>query len=203
MHIFFPTVVSSSTAALTSSARILLSTTLQPLSTSKAPQLSSTVAVVSSVTTLLSTTRLQPIPTSKAPQPTYSSTLNFHTLHTVLPSSSQYKPTESSPAGSTTPEFSPSVTRTSSANFEHTTVYQTALVTPSVSPTPADPHPIAGILGMRLTGCLSASPCHVACTEYHCKCMYKSIMQSNIARTLYSKMFMLLGTRNTYSLLSF
>ena len=150
MHIFFPTVVSSSTAALTSSARILLSTTLQPLSTSKAPQLSSTVAVVSSVTTLLSTTRLQPILTSKAPQPTYSSTLNFHTPHyTVLPSSSQYKPTESSPAGSTTHEFSLSVTPTSSVTSEHTTVYQTTSVTPSVSPTPTNPQPIAGILGMH------------------------------------------------------
>ena len=120
MYIFIPIVVSSSTAALPSSAGILLSTT-----------------------------QLQPVLTGKVPQPTYSSTLNFHTLHTVLPSSSQYKPTESSPAGSTTPEFSLSVTQTSSANFEHTTVYETALVTPSVSPTPADPHPIAGILGMH------------------------------------------------------
>ena len=157
MHIFFPTVVSSSTAVLTSSARILLSTTLQPLPTSKTPQLSSTVAVVSSVTTLLSTTRLQPIPTSKAPQPTYSSTLNFHTPHyTVLPSSSRYKPTISpKPAGSTTPEFSPSVIPTSS---EHTTVYQTASVprfTPTVTPT--DSQPIAGM-----------SLHHVAHTEQHC-----------------------------------
>ena len=65
MNFFIPIVVSSSTAALPSSAGILLSTT-----------------------------QLQPVLTGKVPQPTYSSTLNFHTLHTVLPSSSQYKPTE-------------------------------------------------------------------------------------------------------------
>ena len=102
---------------------------------------SSTAALTSSVRTLLSTTQLQPVLTSKAPQPTYLSTLHFHTLHTVLPSSSHYKPTISpEPAGSMTPEL-PSVTL-SFANSEHTTVYQTASLTPSVSP--ADPHPIAG-----------------------------------------------------------
>ena len=137
VYLSHPIVVSSSTAALTSSPRTL-STTLQPVSTSKAPQLSSAVAIISSARTLLST--LQPVLTSKAPQPTYLSTLHFHTLHTVLPSSSQYKPTVSpEPAGSITPEFSSSVIPTSSASSEHTTVYQTTSVptyTPSVSPTP-------------------------------------------------------------------
>ena len=103
---------------------------------------SSTAALTSSARTLLSTTQLQPVLTSKAPQLTYLSTLHFHTLHTVLPSSSHYKPTISpEPAGSMTPEFSSSVTL-SFANSEHTTVYQTVSLTPSASP--GDPHPIAG-----------------------------------------------------------
>ena len=151
VYLSHPIVVSSSTAALTSSPRTL-STTLQPVSTSKAPQLSSAVAIISSARTLLST--LQPVLTSKAPQPTYLSTLHFHTLHTVLPSSSHYKPTISpEPAGSITPEFSSSVIPTSSASSEHTTVYQTASVptyTPSVSPTP--PQPVAGV-SVQVTPC--------------------------------------------------
>ena len=148
VYLSHPIVVSSSTAALTSSPRTL-STTLQPVSTSKAPQLSSAVAIISSARTLLST--LQPVLTSKAPQPTYLSTLHFHTLHTVLPSSSHYKPTVSpEPAGSITPEFSSSVIPTSSASSEHTTVYQTTSVptyTPSVSPTP-----LQGVL-VQVTPC--------------------------------------------------
>ena len=101
---------------------------------------SSTAALTSSARTLLSTTKLQPVLTSKAPQPTYMSALHFQT---VLPRSSQYKPRISpEPAVSMTPEFSPSVTPTSSAKSEHTTVYQTTSLTPSVSP--ANAHPIAG-----------------------------------------------------------
>ena len=85
---------------------------------------------------------------------TYLSTLHFHTLHTVLPSSSHHKPTTSpEPAGSITPEFSSSVIPTSSASSEHTTVYQTTSVptyTPSVSPTP--PQPVAGV-SVQVTPC--------------------------------------------------
>ena len=154
LHVFFPLIVSSNTAALTSSATTLLST-LQPVLTSKA--LHSSVAITSSVTTLLPT--LQPVLTSKAPQSSYLNTLHFHTLHTVLPSSSQYKSTISpEPVVSTIAKFSPSVIPTSSTNSEHTTVYQTASVprfTPTVTPT--DSQPIAGM-----------SLHHVAHTEQHC-----------------------------------
>ena len=109
------TVVSSSTAAQTSSARTL-SSTLQPLQTSKVPQLSTN---------------------------SYLSSLHFHTVYTVHPSSPQYKPTESPKP----PDFT--ITPTSSANSEHTTGYQTtpvSMYTPSVTPMPTKPQPIAGML---------------------------------------------------------
>ena len=138
---FVPIAVSSSTAAPRSSAE-----TLQPVSTSTymstLPFHTLHTALTSSARILLST-KFQPVPTSKVPQPSYLSSLHFHTLHTVLPSSSQYKSTESSkPAVSTTPEFSPSVIPKSS---EHTTGSQTTSVTPSVSPTPTNPQPIASM----------------------------------------------------------
>ena len=135
---------------------------------------SSTDALTSSTRSLPSTTQLQPAETSQAPQPTTNPYLSTPHPHTALLSSSQYKPTVSTPkpseyttqpvptkkaftafysstshivSHSAKPELS-SVTPTSSANSEHTTMFQTAsepIYTVSTSPKPTNPQTIAGM----------------------------------------------------------
>ena len=113
------TVISSSTAALTSSARTL-SPTLQPVQTSKVPQLSTN---------------------------SYLSSSHFHTVYTVLPSSPQYKPTESPmpPDFTTIPTSSANSEHTT--GYQTTPV---SMYTPSVTPMPTKPQPIAGMLHSKM-----------------------------------------------------
>jgi len=121
---------------------------------------------------LPSTTQLQPVKKSQVPQPSMNPYLSTLHSHTALPSSSQYKPTVSTPKPSefttqpvptnkaSTAFYSSvphtisakpevlSVTPTSFAKSEHTTVFKTAarsVYTLSASPKPTNPPNIAGM----------------------------------------------------------